>query len=46
MGLKDGHFEAVMENLGATLSEFGVASELIQEAAGIAESTRNDILNR
>lgn len=46
MGLNDSHFDAVMENLGATLTELGVAPELIQEAAGIAESTRNDVLNR
>jgi hemoglobin len=46
MGLNDSHFDAVMENLGATLTELRVAPELIQEAAGIAESTRNDVLNR
>ena len=46
MGLNDSHFDAVIENLGATLTELGVAPELIQEAAGIAESTRNDVLNR
>ena len=46
MGLNDSHFDAVMENLGATLTELGVAPDLIQEAAGIAESTRNDVLNR
>lgn len=46
MGLNDSHFDAVMENLGATLTELGVAPELIQEAAAIAESTRDDVLNR
>ena len=46
MGLNDSHFDAVIENLGATLTELGTAPELIQEAAGIAESTRNDVLNR
>ena len=46
MGLNDSHFDAVMENLGATLTELGVAPDLIQEAAAIAESTRNDVLNR
>ena len=45
LGLNDSHFDAVIENLGATLTELGVAPELIQEAAGIAESTRNDVLN-
>ncbi len=45
-GLNDSHFDAVVENLGATLKELGVADELIQEAAGIAETTRNDILGK
>jgi len=45
-GLNDSHFDAVVENLGATLKELGVADELIQEAAGIAETTRNDVLNK
>lgn len=46
LGLKDEHFDAVVENLGATLQELGVADDLIQEAAAIAETTRNDVLNR
>ncbi len=45
-GLNDEHFDAVMENLGETLKELGVADDLIAEAASIAESTRNDVLNR
>ena len=45
-GLNDSHFDAVVENLGATLKELGVADELIQEAAGIAETTRTDILGK
>ena len=45
-GLNDSHFDAVMENLGATLQELKVPDELIQEAAAIAESTRNDVLGR
>lgn len=45
-GLSDEHFDAVMENLGATLQELNVPAELIQEAAAIAESTRNDVLGR
>ena len=43
-GLNDSHFDAVVENLGATLQELGVAEELIKEAAAIAETTRNDVL--
>ena len=45
-GLNDGHVDAVIENLGATLKEMGVADELIKEVAAIAESTRNDVLGR
>lgn len=44
--LTDVHFDAVLENLGATLKELKVPDALIAEAAAIAESTRNDVLNR
>ena len=45
-GLNDTHFDAVVENLGATLKELGVSDELIGEVAAIAETTRNDVLGR
>lgn len=45
-GLNDSHFDAVVENLGATLKELNVPDDLIAEAAAIAESTRNDVLGR
>lgn len=45
-GLSDMHFDAVVENLGATLKELGVGDDLIQQVANIAESTRNDVLGR
>lgn len=45
-GLNDTHFDAVAENLGATLKEMGVAQNLIDQVLAIAESTRNDVLNR
>jgi hemoglobin len=45
-GLNDSHFDAVVEDLGATLKELGVADELIGEVAAIAETTRNDILGK
>ena len=45
-GLNDSHFDAVLENLGAAMAELGVPDELITEAAGIAETTRADILNK
>ena len=46
MGLDDTHFDAVMEHLGATLIELEVPADLITEAAGIAESVRDDVLNK
>ena len=45
-GLSDVHFDAVMENLGATLKELKVPDHLIAQAAAIAESTRKDVLGR
>lgn len=46
LGLNDTHFDAVVENLGAALLELGVDPQLIDEAAAIAESVRNDVLGR
>jgi len=46
MGLNDSHFDAVVEQLAATLRELGVGEPQIAEVAVIAESTRNDVLNR
>jgi hemoglobin len=46
MGLDDSHFDAVMEHLGACLTELEVPADLIGEAAAIAESTRNDVLGK
>lgn len=45
-GLDDSHFDAVMEHLGATLTELNVPQDLIAEAAAIAESTRDDVLGK
>ncbi len=45
-GLDGSHFDAVMEHLGATLKELNVPSDLIAEAAAIAESVRNDVLGK
>ena len=46
MGLNDSHVDAIIELLGATLKDLGVKDELIAQVAAIAESTRNDVLNR
>jgi hemoglobin len=45
-GLNDSHFDAVVELLGGTLAELGVAQPLIAQVAAIAESTRADVLGR
>jgi len=45
-GLNDSHFDAVMEHIGATLTELNVPGDLIAQAAAIAESTRNDVLGK
>lgn len=45
-GLNDSHFNAVMENLGATLKELNVPANLIAQCAAIAESTRKDVLGK
>ncbi len=43
-GLNGSHFTIIVEHLGATLKELGVKDELIQQAAKVANSVRNDIL--
>lgn len=45
-GLNDSHFDAVLENLGSTLEELGVADDLIKQAADIANSVRDDVLGK
>jgi len=45
-GLDDAHVDVVIELLGATLKELGVGDEDITEVAEIAESVRDDVLNR
>ena len=46
MELSEADFDAVMENLGATLKELNVPDDLIDEAATIALSVKADVLNR
>lgn len=45
-GLNDTHVDVVVELLGETLSELGVPAEKIAQVAAIAESVRDDVLNR
>lgn len=45
-GLADKHVDAIIELLGATLREAGVADADIAEVAAIAEGARADVLSR
>jgi len=45
-GLNDSHVDVVIELLGQTLAELGVAKPLIDQVAALANSVRNDVLNR
>lgn len=45
-GLNDSHVDAVIEDLGMTLKEMGVSDADIQEVAAIANSVRDDVLDR
>ena len=45
-GLNDSHVNAVIELLGKSLTEHGVAAADIAEIAAIANSVRDDVLNR
>jgi hemoglobin len=45
-GLNDSHVDAVVENLGSTLRELGVAEPLIAQVAAIANSVRGEVLSR
>lgn len=45
-GLNDTHVDAVVEHLGSTLRELGVAENLITQVVAIAESVRDNVLGR
>jgi len=45
-GLNDTHVDVIIELLGKTLSELGVSEEDIKEVAAIANSVRDDVLDR
>jgi len=45
-GLNDGHFDAVVENLGNTLTELGVPGDTVKGIAEQLEGLRADILGR
>ena len=46
MKLTEEHFDAVMEHLGGTLKDLKVPDDLIGQAATIALSVKDDVLNR
>lgn len=46
LGLSDEHFDAVLEHLGATLTQLGVSDDLTAQVLALAETTRNDVLGR
>jgi len=46
MGLNDSHFDHILMHIRATLAELGVANNEIQQVIAIAESTRDDVLDR
>jgi len=46
MGLNDSHFDHILMHIRATLAELGVANNLIQQVIAIADSTRDDVLDR
>ena len=46
MGLNDEHVTAVIEHLAATLRELGVSEAEVAEVGAVANSVRDDILNR
>ena len=45
-GLNHSHVDAVIENLNYTLRDLGVPEKRGQEVAAIANSVRDDVLNR
>ena len=46
MKLDESHYNAVIENLAATLTELGVSESDIGEIAAIAGTVKDDVLNR
>ena len=45
-GLNDSHFDAVVEDLAATLKELNVSDNLISQVAALCETTRKDVLGK
>ncbi|MBL8861188.1 MAG: group 1 truncated hemoglobin [Planctomycetes bacterium] len=45
-GLNDSHVDVVIEHLGATLTELGATAEQVAAVAALANSVRDDVLDR
>jgi hemoglobin len=45
-GLNDQHVDIVIEHLGGTLEEMGATTEQVTQVAALANSVRDDVLNR
>lgn len=45
-GLEDAHVDVIIELLGETLAELGADETDIKEAAGVANSVRDEVLDR
>jgi hemoglobin len=45
-GLNDSHVDAVIENLNGTLRQLGVQETDVKAVAALANSVRDDVLNR
>jgi len=46
MGLNDSHFDHILMHIRSTLAELGVGKDLITQVIAVAESTREDVLDR
>jgi len=46
MGLDDTHFDHILTHIRSTLAELGVGNSLIDQVIAVAESTRDDVLDR
>ena len=45
-GLNDGHFDAALEQINATLVELNVPADLVSEVMAAAEGLRADVLGK
>jgi hemoglobin len=46
MGLTEAHFNAIAENLTATLKELKISPELVDQVMAVVATTKDDVLGR